>query len=60
MAEKFGRLVDLGRPLFIAEADDEVLGYGYASIYRPRPAYRFTCERRLLTPRRTARASARR
>jgi phosphinothricin acetyltransferase len=44
MAEKFGHLVDLGHPLFIAEADDEVLGYGYASIYRPRPAYRFTCE----------------
>ena len=44
MAEKFGHLVALGHPLIVAEADGEVLGYAYASTYRPRPAYRFTCE----------------
>lgn len=45
MADKFGHLVDLGHPAFVAEAEDgEVIGYAYASIYRPRPAYRFTCE----------------
>ena len=33
-----------GHPLLIAERDGELLGYAYASIYRPRPAYRFTCE----------------
>lgn len=44
MAEKFGHLVDLGHPTFVAERDGDLLGYAYASIYRPRPAYRFTCE----------------
>lgn len=45
MAEKFGALIDQGHPLIVAEgADGQVLGYAYASTYRPRPAYRFTCE----------------
>lgn len=44
MAEKFSHLVQLGHPLIVAEQDDRVLGYAYASTYRPRPAYRFTCE----------------
>jgi L-amino acid N-acyltransferase YncA len=44
MAEKFGHLVELGHPAFVAETDGEVLAYAYASVYRPRPAYRFTCE----------------
>ena len=45
MAEKFGHLVELGHPAVVAvAADGKLLGYGYASIYRPRPAYRFTCE----------------
>jgi phosphinothricin acetyltransferase len=44
MAEKFGHLLALGHPLIVAEADGEVLGYAYASFYRPRAAYRFTCE----------------
>jgi len=44
MAEKFGHLVDLGHPAFVAEIEGDVAGYGYASVYRPRPAYRFTCE----------------
>ena len=45
MAEKFGHIADLGHPVFVAISDDgNMLGYAYASIYRPRPAYRFTCE----------------
>ncbi len=44
MAEKFGHMAELGHPVVVATHDGEVLGYAYASIYRPRPAYRFTCE----------------
>jgi phosphinothricin acetyltransferase len=44
MAEKFGHILDLGHPLIVAARGGEVLGYAYASTYRPRPAYRFTCE----------------
>jgi L-amino acid N-acyltransferase YncA len=42
---KFGPMVELGHPLYVAEnAGGDILGYAYASTYRPRPAYRFTCE----------------
>lgn len=44
MAERFGKLLDLKHPLIIAEGETGVLGYAYASFYRPRAAYRFTCE----------------
>ena len=44
MAERFGKLVALGHPLIIAERDGHAVGYAYASFYRPRAAYRFTCE----------------
>ncbi len=44
MAEKFGHMVEAGHPVVIAERQGELIGYGYASTYRPRPAYRFTCE----------------
>ena len=44
MAEKFGHLLALGHPLVVAEQAGQVLGYAYASFYRPRAAYRFTCE----------------
>lgn len=45
IAEKFGHMVELGHPVLVAAgADGAVLGYAYASVYRPRPAYRFTCE----------------
>lgn len=44
MAEKFGHMADLGHPVLVAERGGKVTGYAYASIYRPRPAYRFTCE----------------
>jgi phosphinothricin acetyltransferase len=44
MAERFGKLVELGHPLIIAEREGRAVGYAYASVYRPRAAYRFTCE----------------
>lgn len=33
-----------GLPYLVAERDGQVVGYGYATLYRPRPAYRFTVE----------------
>jgi phosphinothricin acetyltransferase len=44
LAEKFGHIRELGHPLIMAEQDGACVGYAYASTYRPRPAYRFTCE----------------
>jgi phosphinothricin acetyltransferase len=44
MADRFGKMVDLGHPILVAERDGKVIGYAYASFYRPRFAYRFTCE----------------
>jgi phosphinothricin acetyltransferase len=40
MAEVRGR----GLPYLVAEADREVIGYGYAAPFRPRPGYRYTVE----------------
>ncbi|QND54251.1 N-acetyltransferase [Phyllobacterium sp. 628] len=33
-----------GLPYLVAEMNDDVVGYAYATLYRPRPAYRFTVE----------------
>ncbi|MBJ6988507.1 MULTISPECIES: GNAT family N-acetyltransferase [unclassified Devosia] len=44
IAEKYAALVELGHPVITAERDGRVVGYAYASFYRPRAAYRFTCE----------------
>ncbi len=38
------RVLALGLPYLAAELGGEVAGYGYASPYRPRPAYRHTVE----------------
>lgn len=37
-------VLDAGLPWLVAKREGEVLGYAYASVYRPRPAYRFTVE----------------
>jgi phosphinothricin acetyltransferase len=37
-------IVAKGLPYLVAVRGDEVLGYAYATVYRPRPAYRFTVE----------------
>ena len=44
IAEKYAGLRKLGHPLIIAKLDGQPVGYAYASFYRPRAAYRFTCE----------------
>ena len=44
IAEKYAGLKKLGHPLIVAAREGQVLGYAYASFYRPRAAYRFTCE----------------
>jgi phosphinothricin acetyltransferase len=44
MANRFSTIASKGHPLLIAEQDGQVIGYAYASTYRPRAAYRFTCE----------------
>ena len=44
MASRFATIAGKGHPLLIAEQDGAVIGYAYASTYRPREAYRFTCE----------------
>lgn len=44
IAEKYAGLVRLGHPLIVAERAGKTVGYAYASFYRPRAAYRFTCE----------------
>ena len=33
-----------GLPFLVAEEDGQVVGYGYATPFRPRPGYRFTVE----------------
>lgn len=37
-------IVRQGLPYLVAVRDGQVLGYAYASAYRPRPAYRYTVE----------------
>jgi len=37
-------LLDAGYPYFVATLDDKLVGYSYASSYRPRPGYRFVVE----------------
>lgn len=37
-------VLDLGLPFLVAEIDATVVGYCYATCYRPRPAYRYTVE----------------
>ncbi len=44
MGGRFAAVQAKGHPLLIGELDGKVIGYAYASTYRPRAAYRFTCE----------------
>jgi phosphinothricin acetyltransferase len=44
MARRMKALLDGKFPYFVAETDGAVAGYAYASLYRTRPAYRFTLE----------------
>ena len=44
MAARMKALLDGKFPYFVAELDNAIVGYAYASLYRTRPAYRFTVE----------------
>jgi len=44
MRERREKVLDLGMPYLLAELNGRVVGYCYASPYRPRVAYRFTIE----------------
>ncbi|MDE2435274.1 MAG: N-acetyltransferase [Sphingomonadales bacterium] len=45
MAERFATVAAAGGPWLVARGDgDELLGFAYATQFRPRSAYRFTCE----------------
>jgi L-amino acid N-acyltransferase YncA len=44
MTRRFHALVEGGFPYLVAVLDGRVIGYAYASAFRPRLAYRFTVE----------------
>ena len=44
MQQRMQAVLDGKFPYFVAEIDGAVVGYAYASLYRTRPAYRFTVE----------------
>ncbi len=44
MRDRFTGFARQGFPLLVAEAEDKVLGYAYASYFRLRPAYRWLAE----------------
>ena len=44
MRVRYEAIVGSGKPYIVAELDGTVAGYGYASAYRARSAYRFTLE----------------
>jgi L-amino acid N-acyltransferase YncA len=44
MTRRFQALNNGSFPYFVAVSEGSVVGYAYASSYRPRPAYRFTVE----------------
>ncbi|MFN3745842.1 MAG: GNAT family N-acetyltransferase [Hyphomicrobiaceae bacterium] len=44
MVRRLRAVVDGGYPYLVAEKDNRVLGYAYASAYRARPAYRNSVE----------------
>lgn len=44
MLERWAAVREAGLPYLVVEVEGAVAGYGYATLYRPRPGYRFTCE----------------
>ncbi len=44
MEQRLTKVHEQGLPWLVAEIDGRVVGYCYASAYRPRPAYRYTIE----------------
>ncbi len=44
MKKRRAAVLELGLPHLVAERDSRVMGYAYASNWRPRPAYKFSVE----------------
>jgi len=44
IAERLGKVVDLGLPYLVAEDGGQILGFAYAGPFRLRSAYRYTVE----------------
>lgn len=44
MASRRAAVLKSGLPYLVAEVSGKVVGYSYATAYRPRPAYRYTIE----------------
>src|SRR3546814_15484572 len=44
MLERREKVLEQGMPYLLAQLDNRVVGYCYASLYRPRVAYRYTLE----------------
>ena len=44
MTLRFAAVVESGLPYLVALREGRIVGYAYAGLYRPRPAYRFTVE----------------
>ncbi|MDY7559543.1 N-acetyltransferase family protein [Pseudomonas sp. 10B1] len=44
MVSRRSDILSKGLPYLVAELAGEVVGYGYATLYRPRAGYRFTVE----------------
>lgn len=44
MARRWHDVVSRGLPWVVAEVEGRIVGYGYAGVYRLRPAYRYTVE----------------
>ena len=44
MTKRRAAVLALGLPHLVAERDSRVMGYAYASNWRPRPAYKFSVE----------------
>lgn len=42
--QKIADILSKGWPFLVAERDGRILGYAYATAFRDRPAYGFTCE----------------
>src|SRR3546814_14473883 len=47
MLERREKVLEQGMPYLLAQLDNRVVGYCYASLYRPRVAYRRSDERRV-------------
>jgi len=44
LAARRASVLQLGLPYLVAESSGQIVGYCYATSYRPRPAYRYTIE----------------